>query len=77
MSSRKPWEPTIERNPEFNPFAKVDARKGPYTEKRELQRFEDDTAPLQGSKDVSDEDSLQDVIADEYAEKEPGRDTNT
>jgi hypothetical protein len=74
MSSRKPpWEPKIERAREFNPFAKVDADKGPFTEKRDLERPEEDTAPLQGSKDLSDNDSLQDVIADAY-EQQPDDD---
>jgi hypothetical protein len=72
MSSRKPhWEPKIERAREFNPFAKVDAYKGPFTEARDLEPPMEDTAPLQGSKDLSDQDSLQDVIADAY-EQQPG-----
>ena len=74
MSSRKPlWEPKIERAREFNPFAKVDADKGPYIETRDLTRPEDDTAPLQGSKDLSDKDSLQEVIAEAY-ERQPDED---
>jgi len=74
MSSRKPpWEPKIERAREFNPFAKVDADKGPFVETRDLERPEEDTAPLQGSKDLSDKDSLQDVIADAY-EQQPDQD---
>ena len=67
MTAYKPWEPTIERDRFFNPFAKVDADKGPLTESREDLRPED-TAPLQGSKDFSDADSLGDVIADAYEE---------
>ncbi len=74
MSSHKPpWEPKIERAREFNPFTKVDADKGPFTETRDLERLEEDTAPLQGSKDLSDKDSLQDVIADAY-EQQPEKD---
>jgi len=58
MSSRKPpWEPKIERAREFNPFAKVDADKGPFTERRGLERPEEDTAPLQVSKDLSDKET--------------------
>ncbi|HVW67697.1 MAG TPA: hypothetical protein VHB68_01925 [Steroidobacteraceae bacterium] len=64
MTSRKPpWEPKIERAREFNPFTKVDADKTPFKETRDLGQLEEDTAPLQGSKDLSDKDSLEDVIA--------------
>lgn len=72
MPSRKSWEPKIERDREFNPFAKVDADKGPVTETQDLESPQEDTAPLQGSNDLSDADSLQDVIADAYAEQPPG-----
>jgi hypothetical protein len=76
MSSRKPpWEPKIERAREFNPFAKVDADKSPFVETRDLGRPEGDTAPLQGSRDLSDKDSLQDVIADAY-EQQPDEEPN-
>ncbi len=75
MSSRKPWEPKIERDSEFNPFAKVDAAKGSFTESRGLLDLEEDTSPLQGTKDLSDVDSLQDVIADAYAGQESKTET--
>jgi hypothetical protein len=77
MSPRKPWEPKIERDREFNPFAKVDADKGPVTETRDLEGPQQDTAPLQGSHDLSDADALQDVIADAYAEQLPGARPNS
>lgn len=77
MSSRKPpWEPRIERAREFNPFAKVDADKGSFTEARGLVSPED-TTPLQGSKDLSDQDSLQDVVADAYQQQQESPELKT
>jgi hypothetical protein len=69
MSPQKPWEPTIERADEFNPFASVDGDRGPFSQTPRLRNPEEDTAPLQGSKDISDSDSLQDVVADAYDEQ--------
>lgn len=70
MSSRKPyWEPKIERAREFNAFVKVNADKGPFVEERTLDPSMEDTAPLQGTKDLSDQDSLEDVIADAYQQQ--------
>lgn len=69
MSTRKPWEPKIKRESEFNPFASVDGDKGPFAQTPQLRNPEEDTSPLQGSKDLSDADSLEDVVADAYREQ--------
>jgi hypothetical protein len=61
MSVHKPWSPKIDSQPIFNPFAPPD---GDRTTTPKLRDPQEDTAPLQGTKDVSDADSLQDVIAD-------------
>lgn len=65
MTSREPWKPHMERQAEFNPFdttPKDDALK----RAPKIRNAEEDTAPLQGTKDLSDADSLEDVIADSY-----------
>ena len=66
MSSNKSWEPRIDSEGPFNPFAPVDGDKGPYAGSPQLRNPEEDTGPLQGSKDISDTDSLEDVIADSH-----------
>jgi hypothetical protein len=61
MSSRKPWQPRVDTDTELNPFHNgASDRDDPL----EIQDAEEDSAPLQGSKDLSDDDSLEDVIAD-------------
>jgi hypothetical protein len=67
MSSHKPWTPDIEGQPLLHPFTSPegDKRRGSL----ELRDPEQDTGPLQGTKDISDADSLQDVIADDEAKQ--------
>jgi hypothetical protein len=63
MSADKPWSPTLE-----NPDAFMD-HKNPALGNNPPLRMplpDEDTAPLQGSKDLSDPDSLEDVIAASY-----------
>ena len=56
------WRPRIDRAREFNPF---EARaEDEYLMNAPQLRSKDDTAPLQGTKDLSDADSLEDVIAE-------------
>jgi hypothetical protein len=62
MSSHKPWSPDIDGQPLLHPFASPDGDKSRSALK--LDDPEQDTAPLQGTKDISDADSLEDVIAD-------------
>jgi hypothetical protein len=56
------WRPRIERAVEFNPFEAVGGDD--HLKKVPRLRSTDDTAPLQGTKDRSDADSLEDVIAE-------------
>ncbi|HEY4772860.1 MAG TPA: hypothetical protein VIH50_07500 [Steroidobacteraceae bacterium] len=65
MSERKPWQPSLDTPEDANPFANRTQGEGKFTKR--LRDPEEDTSPLQGSKDISDEDSLVDVIADESA----------
>jgi hypothetical protein len=62
MSDRKPWQPNLDTPEDANPFANRTQGDGRFTKK--VRDPEEDTSPLQGSKDLSDEDSLEDVIAD-------------
>jgi hypothetical protein len=62
MTDRKPWQPHLDSEPEANPFANRTQGDGRFVNK--IRDATQDTAPLQGSKDLSDEDSLDDVIAD-------------
>ena len=62
MSSHKPWTPDIDGEPLLHPFGSPDGDRSRPTLK--LRDPEQDTAPLQGTKDVSDADSLEDVRAD-------------
>jgi len=63
MSDPKPWQPSLDTEPELNPFA--NRTQGEALFKKKLRDPEEDTAPLQGSRDISDDDSLIDVIADQ------------
>ena len=65
MSSRKPWQPRMDTNPELNPFHNGASDADNPLENPQIQDAEEDSAPLQGSKDLSDDDSLGDVIADD------------
>jgi hypothetical protein len=62
MSSQKPWSPDIDSEPLLHSFAPSEGDRSRRTLK--LRDSEEDTAPLQGTKDLSDADSLDDVIAD-------------
>jgi hypothetical protein len=56
------WRPRIERPVEFNPFEALAGDD--YLRNAPKLRSSEDTAPLQGTRDVSDTDSLEDVIAE-------------
>jgi hypothetical protein len=71
MSDRKPWEPSLNTPEDANPFANRTQGEGKFT--RKVREPEEDTSPLQGSKDLSDEDSLDDVIADDADPQPPKR----
>jgi len=62
MSDPKPWQPSLETEPELNAFA--NRTRGEGTFKNKVRDPEEDTAPLEGSKDLSDDDSLVDVVAE-------------
>lgn len=55
------WRPRIERAAEFNPFEALGGDE--YLLNAPRLRSREDTAPLQGTRDLSDADSLEDVIA--------------
>jgi hypothetical protein len=63
MTERKPWQPSLDTEPDANPFANRTQGEGSFVKK--IRDPNEDTAPLQGSKDISDDDSLLDVIADQ------------
>jgi hypothetical protein len=65
MSERKPWQPRLDTEPEVNPFANRTQGEGTFNNK--VRDPNEDTVPLQGSQDISDDDSLTDVIADQAA----------
>ena len=65
MADRKPWEPSLDTPEDGNPFANRTQGEGKFTKK--VRDPEEDSSPLQGSMDLSDEDSLVDVIADQSA----------
>jgi hypothetical protein len=56
------WRPRIERALEFNPFEALG--RDDYLKNAPRLRSREDTAPLQGTRDLSDADSLADVIAE-------------
>jgi hypothetical protein len=66
QSSEKPWSPRVSSECEFNtnPFERFDHSRAPPAEGASINRTvtirdaTEDTAPLQGSKDVSDDDYL-------------------
>ena len=63
MADRKPWQPSLDTEPEANAFANRTQGDGSF--KKKIRDSEADTSPLEGSKDISDDDSLLDVVADE------------
>jgi hypothetical protein len=75
MTSRKPWQPKIESDPPLNPFAHDAPGSDGLNGSPQIEDPEEDSAPLQGGRDLPDEDSLEDVIviADD-ADRPYGRD---
>jgi hypothetical protein len=69
MSSHKPWSPDIDGSTPLHPFAPAEGGQNRSTLR--LRDPEQDTAPLQGTKDLSDTDSLQDVVADAEGKDHP------
>jgi hypothetical protein len=69
MSQRKPWQPKIDAERELNPFANDASERDASLDTPRIDEPDVDSAPLQGTKDLSDEDSLEDVIADESRPK--------
>jgi hypothetical protein len=65
MSDPKTWRPQIDEDAEINPFTRGGVNKRALLDSAQLQDAEEDSAPLQGTKDLSDDDSLEDVIADD------------
>ncbi len=63
MSEKQPWSPTIERSKDFQDHRNPAVGDDPPLR---IPDATEDTAPLQGSKDLSDPDSLEDVIAASY-----------
>lgn len=63
-SPREPWTPRVDELQEFNPFSSTGPDGDALLHSPKIRDPEKDTAPLQGSKDLSDSDSLNDVIAD-------------
>jgi hypothetical protein len=68
MSEKEPWSPRIDKLKDFQDHKNPVQSDDPPLR---MPLAEDDTAPLQGSKDLSDPDSLDDVIADSYEPEEP------
>jgi hypothetical protein len=65
MSSQKPWAPRIEGQSLLNPFESPGGDKSYGSV--EIRDPAQDTGPLQGTRDISSVDSLEDVIADAEA----------
>lgn len=63
MSDKKPWYPNLEESREFTDHPNPALGNDPPLR---MPLANEDTAPLQGSKDLSDEDSLEDVVAASY-----------
>lgn len=63
MSENKPWYPNLEKAKEFTDHTNPALGGDPPLR---IPLANEDTAPLQGTKDLSDEDSLEDVIAESY-----------
>jgi hypothetical protein len=55
MSSRKPWQPRVDTDSELNPFHNGASDAGNPLQNPQIQDAEEDSAPLQGSKDLSDD----------------------
>jgi hypothetical protein len=63
MSDKTPWYPNLEEAKEFTDHPNPALGKNPPLR---IPLANEDTAPLQGSKDLSDDDSLEDVVAASY-----------
>jgi hypothetical protein len=57
MAQQKPWQPKVDGQPELNPF--VNSTSETRLDNDEIKDAEEDSAPLQGTRDLSDEDSLE------------------
>ncbi|HTV78888.1 MAG TPA: hypothetical protein VMF03_11560 [Steroidobacteraceae bacterium] len=72
MTDEKPWYPNLEKSKEFREHTNPALGDDPPLR---LPDATADTAPLQGSKDLSDPDSLEDVIAESFEPSEaPAKD---
>jgi hypothetical protein len=66
MNSRKPWQPKMDDTERtLNPSASPVSDREGILDTPQIRDPAEDSAPLQGSKDLSDDDSLEDVIADD------------
>ena len=73
MSNDKPWSPTLENAKEFSELSNEAHGNSPPVRTPPVRvppLASEDTAPLRGSRDLSDPDSLEDVIADSYDDNE-------
>ena len=61
MAQRKPWRPRVDNQTELNPFVNSTSAE---RDDDEINDPAEDSAPLQGTHDLSDDDSLDDVISD-------------
>ena len=61
---REPWKPRVEEEQEFNPFSPPGDDRDALLHSPKINDPSQDSTPLQGSKDLSDPDSLDDVIED-------------
>ncbi len=68
MSDNKPWYPNIQKSKPFRDHDNPALGDDPPLE---IPDANEDSSPLQGSKDLSDEDSLEDVIAASYEPEPP------
>jgi hypothetical protein len=67
MANREGWRPRVDNQPDFNPFQSPDSTSRSPLDTPKLRDAAEETTPLQGSKDLSDEDSLEDVVAGSYS----------
>jgi hypothetical protein len=63
MNEKQPWSPTLDKSKDFQDHQNPTLGDDPPLR---IPDATEDTAPLQGSKDLSDADSLEDVIAESY-----------
>lgn len=72
MSETKPWYPNLGKNKDFTDHVNPALGDDPPLK---IPLATEDSAPLQGSKDLSDDDSLEDVIAESFEPDESAADT--